>query len=295
MARPARVHHPGGFYHVTLRGNHRASIFDEAGDRDRWEDLLAEALARTGAAVHAYCWMTNHVHLVVQVGDAPLEGLVRRLASSYSRWYQRRIPTTGHLFERRYRAQLIRSDAYLLASTRYIHYNPVRARLAPDPGAYPWSSHRAYATGATQPWLTLAFVLAAFDPDPGRARRGYLDFMAVAPGEPPTADPAAVEPASAAPPVRATPDDGRGVSLAQIVAGIAAAHGLTLDALRSGSRVRAVTRVRALIAIEATASGAATLADVARLLGRTPSAIAQAVATLRRSGPPVAGKPKFPK
>ena len=69
MPRPTRLHLPGGLYHVILRGNHRQPIFLAPSDRTMLDDLVAESLARFGARVHAYCWMTNHVHLAVQVAD----------------------------------------------------------------------------------------------------------------------------------------------------------------------------------------------------------------------------------
>jgi hypothetical protein len=75
------------------------------------------------------------------------------VASRYARLKQRQVPTTGHLFERRYRAKLVDADGYLLALVRYIHYNPVRAALVRDPGAYPWSSHGAYVGRAPPDWL----------------------------------------------------------------------------------------------------------------------------------------------
>ena len=147
MARRLRLHVPGGFYHVTLRGNHRAPIFFRSADRDLWERFLADSLERFGARLHAYCWMTNHVHMVIQVSEFPLGRIILRTASAYARTVQLRLETTGHLFERRYHAVLVDADAYLLTLLRYIHLNPVNGGLTRDPDAYRWSSHHAY-TGA---------------------------------------------------------------------------------------------------------------------------------------------------
>ena len=68
MARRLRLHVPGGFYHVTLRGNHRQPIFFSAADRELLDRIVGDAVARSGARIHAYCWMTNHVHMVIQAG-----------------------------------------------------------------------------------------------------------------------------------------------------------------------------------------------------------------------------------
>lgn len=102
MSRRPRVHVSAGIYHVTLRGNHRQPIFFEPEDRQLLEDFLAQSLRRFDCRIHAYCWMTNHLHMAVQIGHIPLGDFVRHLASRYARAVQRRTPTTGHLFERRY-------------------------------------------------------------------------------------------------------------------------------------------------------------------------------------------------
>ena len=133
MPRAPRLHVPGGLYHVILRGNHQQAVFDLAADYHLFEDLLARALRRYDARVHAYCWMTNHVHLAAQVGDARLGRLIQSVASTYARRKQQRVPTTGHLFERRYRAILVDTDAYWLTLVRYIHRNPVEAGIVADP------------------------------------------------------------------------------------------------------------------------------------------------------------------
>lgn len=285
MPRPVRIHASGGYYHVTLRGNHRAPIFESSGDRRRWEEILAESLDRAGSSVHAYCWMTNHVHLLVQVGETPLESLARRIASRYARWFQRRIPTSGHLFERRYRAQLIRDDAYLLAVTRYIHYNPVRAQLTPDIAAYPWTSHRAYAASEVIPWLTTHRILELLDACPRRARAAYLAFMAEVPtslAPEVTTAPLPQEPMAAA---RKSAGAGPASRLPELAARIAAQHGIAVEALCAGARGHSYTRVRALIAWEAVSTGVATLTQTARFVGCSVPALAQALDRLRRRAP----------
>lgn len=85
MPRPLRIHVPGAFYHVTLRGNHRKDIFFCPKDRQILSELIAEVTDRFGARLHAYCYMTNHVHALIQVGDAPLGRLMLRIAGRYAR------------------------------------------------------------------------------------------------------------------------------------------------------------------------------------------------------------------
>lgn len=84
MPRPLRLHVPGAMYHVTLRGNHRQNIFFPK-DRQILSDLIAEVTERFGARVHAYCYMTNHLHALIQVGDIPLGRLMLRIGGILAR------------------------------------------------------------------------------------------------------------------------------------------------------------------------------------------------------------------
>ena len=178
MPRRPRLHVPGGFYHVTLRGNHRQAIFFRDSDRSRLDEIVAESLDSAAARLHAYCWMTNHLHLLVQISHVPLGKLIQRIASQYARTTQAVLQTTGHLFERRYHAVLVDADSYLLTLLRYIHMNPVRAALVPRPGDYPWSSHSEYAGRRHQPWVTTEMALAILSPDRAKARFRYLELIA---------------------------------------------------------------------------------------------------------------------
>lgn len=177
MPRRPRIHVPGGLYHAILRGNHREAIFHRPADYQAFEELVALYLERYEARLHAYCWMPNHVHLAVQVGRAPLGSLMQAVASVYARRKQRCIATTGHLFERRYRAKLVQFDAYLLALVRYIHRNPVRARLVGDPSEYGWSSHRAYLGLARRSWLLTEPTLLLLGGGTCASKHVYRRFM----------------------------------------------------------------------------------------------------------------------
>jgi len=177
MPRQPRLHAPGAFYHVTLRGNHRQDIFFSARDRTLLDELIAEVIVRFMARVHAYCWMTNHVHLIVQVGDTPLGRIMLRIASRYARQTQAHLRTTGHLFERRYHAVMVDADEYLLELLRYIHLNPVRAGIVERPIDYPWSSHQAYLGLRTTPWVTTDFALSMFHHNREQAVAAYDRFV----------------------------------------------------------------------------------------------------------------------
>ena len=155
MPRKPRLHVPGGIYHVILRGNGCQTNFYDADDRQRWESYIQSGVQRYQHRVHAYCWMTNHVHLAVQANVNPLSQFMAFVASQYARSTNRKMGRSGHLFERRYRAILVQSDSYLMELVRYIHLNPLRAGMIKDLTDYAWSSHAAYQGAACPDWLTL--------------------------------------------------------------------------------------------------------------------------------------------
>ncbi len=177
MARKPRVYCPGAFYHVILRGNSGQTIFFDDKDRTRFFLLLQEGMERFGHRVHAFCLMTNHVHLAIQIAEISLSRILQNLSFRYTRWVNWRQGRTGHLFQGRYKAVLIDADTYLQELTRYIHLNPVRAGMVRKPEKYPWSGHRAYLGLETIPWLTTDWVLSQFSEKVSVARRAYMKFV----------------------------------------------------------------------------------------------------------------------
>ncbi|MEW6426823.1 MAG: transposase [Thermodesulfobacteriota bacterium] len=177
MARKPRIHLPGGLYHVILRGNGGQPVFLADDDRHRFFLLLQEGTSRFGYRVHAFCLMTNHIHLALQAGDIPLSQGMQNLSFRFTRWINQREKRTGHLFQGRYKAVLVDGDRYLLELVRYIHLNPVRAGMVNDPGEYPWSGHTAYLGKESLPWLTTDWVLGQFGKSVGKARAGYRAFV----------------------------------------------------------------------------------------------------------------------
>lgn len=281
MPRRHRVHVPGGLYHAVLRGNHRQAIFGDGDDYRQFEEIVARALTRYGASLFAYCWMTNHVHLAVRIAEAPLGAVVRIVASRYARIRQRTLATTGHLFERRYRARLVDADRYLLALVRYIHLNPVRAQMVADPLDYPWSSHRIYLGAPCPGWLQTGPVLKLFGATPDAARTAYLRFLSEAPNDAERAQIVLDIHATGAD--RGTPDGpvrpaaavtGAGPRGLEIIAAeVAAEYRLTMEDVLSRRRFPELVQVRTEIARRALLEGAATLSQVAKYLNRCPSTL----------------------
>jgi len=177
MARKKRLHYPGAWYHVILRGNAGNDIFFDNQDRSRFFFLLQEGREKFKHRIHAYCLMTNHVHLVIQVGEISLSRIIQNVSFRYTRFINQRKKQTGHLFQGRYKALLLDVDTYLLELVRYIHNNPVRARMVKAPEEYRWSSHSAYLGSISVPWLTTDLVLAQFSSTKDKAVELYRQFV----------------------------------------------------------------------------------------------------------------------
>jgi REP element-mobilizing transposase RayT len=178
MSRPLRIEFPGAFYHVTSRGDRREPIYEDDGDREAFLEILGGVVERFRWRCHAYCEMTNHYHLFIETADANLSKGMRQLNGVYTQASNRRHDRSGHLFQGRYKAILVDSDAYFLELSRYIVLNPVRAGMVRDAGDWRWSSYRATAgLEAASPWLTTGAVLAAFSRKQAQAREGYRQFV----------------------------------------------------------------------------------------------------------------------
>ncbi len=159
MARLARLVIPGLPYHVTQRGNRRATTFFEEEDFALYRDLLAEAARGADAAVWAYCLMPNHVHVIVVPSDP--DGLRRTFANAHRRYtgfINARHRWTGHLWQGRFGAVAM-DEVHLIHAARYVALNPVRARLCERAEDWPWSSARAHVAGRDDALVLVAPLL----------------------------------------------------------------------------------------------------------------------------------------
>jgi putative transposase len=282
MPRLPRIHVSGGFYHATLRGNHRQNIFRHDSERTLLNKIVARALEKQAARIHAYCWMTNHLHFLVQVGESPLGRLMQQIASEYARAFQQNLTTTGHLFENRYYATLVDSDAYLLEALRYVHRNPVQAGVVSDAAHYRWSSHASYLGPGGDPWVTTDFALATFSNDRARAIALYRAFVDSVPPADIAKELAALEQGI---PVLGKPDfiaqhlapRPTPASLEVILSDACRHFSVTRDELRSPIRTSRLVTARAWIAHTATRGAVATMAAIARELNRDESTLRSAM------------------
>jgi len=187
MARPLRIVRPGGWYHLTSRGNERKTIYRSERDRRHFLELLAGMVELFQVRLHVFVLMDNHYHLLIELSEAKLSRAVQWLNVSYSVWFNRKHRRAGHLLQGRFKSVLVSPEEWALSLSRYIHLNPVRTgRLglakadrqrmrvgavgAPEPELvrrriallreHRWSSYRAYIGLAAKPaWLECEAIL----------------------------------------------------------------------------------------------------------------------------------------
>jgi len=179
MPRTGRIVLPGYPHHVVQRGHNRQVVFAGEADYRRYLGHLQELSATFDVSVHAYCLMTNHVHLLLtpQNEAGALGRLMKALAGRTTRYRNKLEGRTGTLWEGRYRSSPIQSDRYLLACVRYIELNPVRASMVAEAADYPWSSHRQRMGLDVDAWIALdAAYLGLAGSAPAR-RTAYGRFL----------------------------------------------------------------------------------------------------------------------
>jgi REP element-mobilizing transposase RayT len=133
---------PHASYHVMLRGNDGQPIFFSEEDKYRMCLLLQQGIERFDHRIEAFCFMSNHIHLAIRIGNISISQIIHHLAFRYTGYVNRLYKRIGHLFQGRFKSILIEDETYLKELIRYIHLNPVRAGLTTEPLKYPWSSHR---------------------------------------------------------------------------------------------------------------------------------------------------------
>jgi putative transposase len=190
-SRTARLHVPGGVFHVISRCPGGEPLLEIAGAREKYLELLGSALEATDARLLAYCLMSNHVHLVLIRGEQPLERVVKSVHTGLGRFLSPRRPgrgAKGPVFADRPRMVLVQEETYLRELVRYVHNNPVRAGLVRQASASAWTSHRAYVGRVEAPeWLNVGYVLDRFGRG-ARAREGFERFVAEGKKEAPRLD-----------------------------------------------------------------------------------------------------------
>ena len=177
MPRKTRIEIEGGLYHVITRGNGRQDIFHSREDHDKFLQLLIAQKYKLPFYLYAYCLMTNHLHLLIERREDDIGRIMQRVLTGYTQYYNRRYKKVGHVLQGRYRSVLCQSDKYLTTLMRYIHLNPVKARMVATASDHPFSSHRAYLGLDPAGPLDVDPVLRHFGVRKAVARRRFAAFV----------------------------------------------------------------------------------------------------------------------
>jgi len=177
MPRPPRIDAPGSLFHVMARGNDGRKTFLDAQDYQAFFRALSEQKQKTPFLIYAFCLMPNHFHLLMETERFSLSVIMQRLLTRYVKRFNFRHQRVGHLFQGRYKAILCQKDSYLQELIRYIHLNPVRAKMVKEVSAWKWSSHREYLGEVKGELTDNRFPLSLFHKDIGSSRRYYARFV----------------------------------------------------------------------------------------------------------------------
>jgi putative transposase len=180
MPRSARLDVPNVLQHVMARGIEGREIFRDKKDREEFLRRLSEVLVEGKGQLFAWSLISNHFHLLLRPRGMPLATMMRRLLTGYAVWHNRRHARKGHLFQNRYKSIVVEEDPYFLELVRYIHLNPVRARMLgqlSELDRFPYTGHAVIIGHRDYQCQDVDGVLQLFANRVGEARRGYRAFI----------------------------------------------------------------------------------------------------------------------
>jgi REP element-mobilizing transposase RayT len=163
-----------------IRGIERRKIFRDNEDRDNFIDRLSTLIPETKTQCYAWAFMPNHIHLLIRSGPSGISTFMRRLLTGYAVYFNRRHKRHGQLFQNRYKSIICQEDAYLQELVRYIHLNPVRAKIIEDMDEldkYPYSGHSPVMGKVKREWQDIEYVLSYFGKNRGIARKRYRLYV----------------------------------------------------------------------------------------------------------------------
>ena len=175
MARPYRIQGENYFYHITSRGDDRKKIFISNYDYQKFLHYLLTAKTKYNFYLYAYVLMNNHYHLLIETTQPNLSKIMQYVNSAYTTYYNIKRHKCGHVFQGRYKSILVDKDSYLLELTRYIHLNPVRAKIVPRPEDFKYSSYQGYVKKAGDGYIDIKQIGEVISMSPERYRDYVLD------------------------------------------------------------------------------------------------------------------------
>jgi putative transposase len=178
MARNPRKKSEKGIYHIILRGTNRQEIFHDDEDCLRFIETVDKYKNECKLEVFGWCLMGNHVHLLLKEGCEYISETMKRIGISYAWFYNFKYGSTGHLFQDRFRSEIVDTDEYLMTVIRYIHRNPIKAGIARATLDWKWSSCHGYYGQKCYParLLDLNFVLDMFSQDIDKAKKKFKEY-----------------------------------------------------------------------------------------------------------------------
>ena len=180
MPRSARLDAPGVVHHVIIRGIERRKIFRDNNDRNNFLERLSKLVIETDTACYAWVFMSNHAHFLFRTGDVGLSTLMRRLLTGYAVSFNRRHKRHGQLFQNRYKSIICQEDIYLKELVRYIHLNPLRAKVVSDISKlnnYDYCGHGVLVGNKKRGWQDTEYVLSYFGRRVGEAKKRYIAYV----------------------------------------------------------------------------------------------------------------------
>ena len=312
---------PGTLHHVIVRGIEKRRIVDDRKDRVNFVSRLGQVASDTGMVIFAWALMTNHAHILLRSGGMGLSRFMRRFLTGYAVTYNLRHKRYGYLFQNRYKSIVCDEDTYFRELVRYIHLNPLRAKLVKtmsDLDRYPWSGHSTIMGHVERQWQDRDYVLSWFGDKEGEAARAYREYVeqGVKDGKRPELVGGGLvrslggwskvvslrkerERVLADDRILGTGDfvrrvvneadervkyqfrdSDRGKKAQEFIEMACRKENVSAQELRMGSRRQGISRLRARIAFQLVEQYGLPLAEVARQLGVTTSAVSKAITRL---------------
>ncbi len=318
MPRQARLDAPGTLHHVILRGIEKRRIVDDVADRNNFVNRLGALSIDTNIHIYAWALMTNHAHILLRSAEIGLSNFMRRFLTGYAISYNRRHRRWGHLFQNRYKSIICDEDAYFLELVRYIHLNPLRAKLIKSLeqlDRYRWSGHSIIIWKRKNEWQDRDYVLGWFGNKEGAAKKQYRNYIrkGIDKGHRPElvggglirsyggwsvvkamrrsgnrefSDSRILGKSDFVQRVmkeaetrvkRQLPFEEEHQKIDVLIAKICRKENVSIEELKAGSRRKAVSRARSLITMSLVKTHGIALAEVARTVGVTTSAVSKII------------------
>lgn len=176
MPRVKRKLSPTHIYHVINRGNNKSNIFLDKADKYIYRDILSKKKEKFGFEIYGYCLMDNHIHLVINEDNSLISDIMKSINISYVGYFNKKYDRVGHLFQGRFKSEIVDSDRYLLTLIRYIHNNPVKARMVNKLEDYLWSSYNSYLKYKTDYLINTNYILDIISNNKIEAIKSFIKF-----------------------------------------------------------------------------------------------------------------------